>query len=153
MKIRPSAYFVIASLIFGSVVIIYSLTYRYLESRLLPIIIAGIVLLLALLQLRKELRMPKNGPEQEPANEKGPGYALSQCWPSAAWICGFCLALFMVGFIVSIPLFVFSYIKSHGRGWAMSIIVSSALTIFIYLVFVTFLQVDLYPGLLFELLS
>lgn len=153
MKIRPSAYFVIASLIFGSVVIVYSLTYSYLESKLLPVIIGGIVLILALLQLSKELRIPKNGPEQERDNEKGPDYALSECWPSAAWICGFCLALYLVGFIITIPLFVFSYIKLHGRGWAMSIIVPTSLTIFIYLVFTTFLQVDLYPGLFLELLS
>lgn len=150
MKMRQSTYFVIATLIFAAGTIFYSFTYPYLESWLLPVIIAAIVLILAAFQLAKELRTAGEDSAQEEASEKKHAYALSECWPSAAWICGFCLALYLVGFLITIPLFVFSYIKSRGRGWVSSIAVPIVMTLSIYLIFTTFLKLDLHPGLFFE---
>jgi hypothetical protein len=153
MNVRPSSYFVIATLIFGIGIIIYSLTYPYLESKLLPIIIAGVLLILAAIQLGKELRADgRNGGEAAP-EEEAKSYPLVKGAPSAAWIIGFCLGLYLLGFLVAVPLFVFSYMKSRGRGWAVSVIVPVILTACIYLIFTTFLQVRLSSGLLFDVLS
>lgn len=151
MRIRPSTYFVIATLIFATVVIIYSLTFQYLESKLLPVLIGSILFVLTGMQLLKELRMPED--MNAPLMEREPEHRLIESAPTAAWIVGLCLALFLFGFMVSIPLFVIAYIKSRGRGWGMSIGVAAVLTVFIYVVFAVLLQVDLYPGLVINLLS
>ena len=155
MKIRPSTYFTIATLIFTLTLLLWSLTFTYLAAKLLPMIIAGIVSVLAGVQLSKELRRPKETAEQEATEktETEPAYALTRYWRTAAWLGGLCLALYLLGFIIAIVIFTFSYLKSRGRGWAISVIITTLLTIFIYVVFSIFLEVDLYPGLLFELLS
>lgn len=151
MNIRPSTYFVIATLIFTAIVIAYSLTYPYLESKLLPVIVGSILFILTAIQLIKELRLPED--TNAPTMERPPDYPLVDCAPSAAWIVGLGLALYLFGFMASIPVFVIAYIKSHGRGWGMSIGVAAGLTAFIYVVFIELLQVDLHPGLIMDLLS
>jgi len=151
MKVRPSTYFVIATLIITAVVIVYSLTYPYLESKLLPVIVGSILFILAGTQLIKELRMPED--DKAPMMERQPEYDLIECGPSTAWIVGLCLALYLFGFVVSIPVFTIAYIKSRGRGWGVSIGVAASLTAFVYVVFIELLQVDLFPGVVMDLLS
>ncbi|MDP2646077.1 MAG: tripartite tricarboxylate transporter TctB family protein [Desulfobacterales bacterium] len=152
MKIRPSAYFAIVTLILSATLVVYSLTFSYLEPKLLPVLIGSVLFLLAGMQLIRELRMPEKTQGPDVPADDAPAYPLKQCWPSAAWLAGLCLALYLLGFMVSIPVFVLSYIQSRGRGWVPAIVVAASLTVFIYIVFVMFLQVDLHRGLLFELL-
>ncbi|OGA12966.1 MAG: hypothetical protein A3G25_02075 [Betaproteobacteria bacterium RIFCSPLOWO2_12_FULL_63_13] len=151
MKMRPSTYLVITTLVVTAVVIAYSLTYPYLESKLLPVLVGSILFILTGIQLIKELRLPED--TSAPMMERAPEYGLIECAPSAAWIVGLCLAIYLFGFMASIPVFVIAYIKSHGRGWSMAIGVAASLTAFIYVVFIELLQVDLHPGLFMDFLS
>ena len=155
MRIPPSAYFIIGVLIFTATLILNSLTLGNLQSKLLPLIFSSVVFILAAVQLIKELRTPEEADEQQMVEEieTEPADPLWKYWRSGAWIGGFCLAVYLLGFMISIPIFAFSYLKLHGRGWAVSITITAALPIFIYVVFGMFLAVDLYPGLLLELLS
>ena len=44
---------------------------------------------------------------------------------AAAWMVGFFAAIVLLGFPIAVPLFVFLYLKLHGReGWTLSILVT-----------------------------
>ena len=151
MKIRPSSYFLIAILLGVLAVILWSATFRYIETKLLPLIIGGLVFILAAIELKRELsskREPSKAMEQQgkAVVEKD---VFRKHVSVAAWIGGFFLAIYSLGFAIAIPLFVFSYLKSHGRGWVIAISLAAIMALFAYGVFERLLGIQLYRGLIF----
>jgi hypothetical protein len=107
-------------------------------------VIGGLVFVLAAIAFIRELRSKK---ETRGAEEATP---LSAYWQTGAWIGGLALAIYIIGFLISIPLFIMLYLKRKGSGWLKSIIVAGVTTAFLYLAFEVALRVDLYRGLLFD---
>jgi hypothetical protein len=67
------------------------------------------------------------------------------------WLAAFLLALYLVGFVVAIALYLFSFLRlSAGRSIKDSLIFTSGVTLFVYVVFMVLLGYDLYGGFLFE---
>lgn len=157
MKIRGSSYFYIVIMVIMLVVIGLSLGMEYFESKLLPLIIGGIVFVLAAVGLRKEILV---GDEHEATVTEGDetrreetgvswrGYLLA-----GAWVAGFFLAIYLLGFIIAIPLFILSYMKAHGTRWLLAIIFAILTPLLIYGLFELALRVVLYRGLLFTWLG
>lgn len=147
MKLKPGSYFTMVIMAVSLAVILGALTLEYKSIKVLPIMVGGIVFILATVTLIRELRAkekPKGAVVQEEEKTE-----LRSYWPTAAWIAGFALAIYLLGFLIAIPLFILSYLKLQGRRWLRSIIIAGITTSLVYLAFELALQVKLYRGLLF----
>ena len=68
-----------------------------------------------------------------------------------AWFVGGTILIYVVGFILSIPAFLFLFLKWRGKEtWMVSILVPVVVTAVVYFVFMWVLSVPLYEGVLFE---
>jgi len=152
MKIRPSSYFLIAILIIALAVIARSLTFPSLQTQLFPLIVSGFILVLAMIELSKEFlaeRKAKTTSDLKTESTEGESRGnLRKYFLGWGWAVGLLLAIYLVGFIIAIPLFIFSYLKLNGRKWLLSVGMAVVMTMFIYVIFVVALKVDLYPGFL-----
>jgi len=131
-----------------------SLVMEYTQSKILPLIISGIIVLLAAIGLSQEITV-RHKPETTSATdiEEG-GEAAGESWLQyarvGAWIVGFFLAVYLLGFIPAIFLFLLSFMKAHGTKWLIATISAVLTTAIVYGLFVTLLKVYLYEGILFS---
>ena len=157
MKMRGSSYFYIVIMVIMLVIIGLSLRMEYIESKLLPLIIGGLIFVLAAVGLRREILAGDEreatvaGGETTRREEAGGGWR--GYLYTGAWVVGFFLAIYLLGFIIAIPLFIFSYMKSYGTRWLVAIIFTILTPLLIYGLFELTLHVILYRGLLFTWLG
>lgn len=122
------------------------------SDKLLPLLIAGLVFILAVVELWREISA-RGRPEPsaiggetsagERAGPEGRGYLTI-----GVWLVGYGLGICFVGFIIASPLFVLLYMQQHGARWRAAIISAILCAGIIYYLFEIILKVDLYPGLL-----
>ena len=152
MKLKGSFWVAVFFLALGIFGIIQSLTFRYWESMILPLAISIIIFILAAVEVARELRRRGEG---EAATEKKPGSGIKDKFDARrlgvvfGWAASFCLAIYLVGFYISIPVFAFAYLKWRRRSWLVAVIFAVALLAFSYAVFAIGLKVPLYKGLIF----
>ena len=146
MKVKPRSYSLIVVLLVSLAIIIRSLTFTYLATKLFPVIIGGLVFVLAAIELGREL-LAKGESEMvvEPGEAKG---EIGRYLWIGAWIVGFSVAIYLVGFLIAIPVFILSYLKLDRAGWLIATGIAGVTTVFLYVVFELLLQVHLYRGLL-----
>ncbi len=156
MRIKAGVYSIVFVLILMLYVIGASLRYRYWEAKLLPLVIAGIIFALALIQLINWFR----GKEETPATEEGKVLGevtneeeILRFGSALGWVVGFILTIYLLGFWAATALFVFSYMKVRGRGWSISIGFALIITVLTYGIFELGLKAKLYSGLLPSLLG
>ena len=153
MKIKPSSYFLIVLLVIAIVALVYGLTFPTMKAKLVPIVISGIILVLASVELARELMASvKSNQEIEAESEKaeaGTKGELHRYILGFGWMAALAAGIYLVGFLIAVPLFVIAYLKLNSRRWLISIGMAAAMAIFIYGIFVVVLRVDLYPGLIF----
>jgi hypothetical protein len=149
---RGRSYFLIVIMAIMLVIIISSLRMDYFKSKLLPILVSSFVFILAAVELKREAFQENEqearairGGVREEAKQRGHAYLTA-----GAWVIGFTIAVYLIGFIIAIPLFVFSYMKSHGIGWIKAITFAILTVAFIYGIFEFAVGIILYPGLLFS---
>lgn len=66
------------------------------------------------------------------------------------WLAVLLTGLYLLGFLISIPLFTFAFLRvSAGKSLRFCTIVSAAATAFVYIVFVQLLEYKLHSGILF----
>jgi hypothetical protein len=66
------------------------------------------------------------------------------------WMALFAALLFFVGFLIAIPVCVFSYIRFFGKkSWAVSLMVTASVWIFVYGLFNGLMNFDLFEGIFF----
>ena len=70
-----------------------------------------------------------------------------------AWIAGFVLGIYLLSFIIAIPLFMLSYMRWLGTSWRTTIIFTLLTPAIIYGAFEVALRIELYRGLLFTWLG
>ena len=126
--------------------------YPYLQAKLSIIASALVVLVLSLVQLARELRLKKGKRSASEAEAARPDTDVSsgQYVLEAAWMAGFALAIYLLGFIVAIPLYICAYMKLHGTKWPVAVITGVLMAAFSYGIFVLALEMKLYPGVFFE---
>jgi hypothetical protein len=125
--------------------------YPYIQAKLSILFCGGLILVLALVQLSRELRHKKGeekASESEP-KESEPNASVSQYGLEFIWMVGFGLTIYLLGFIVAIPLCVCAYMKSHGSRWLASIITGVMMSACCYIIFVLFLDMRLHSGIVF----
>lgn len=149
MKERESSYFLVVIMAVMIAVIIASLGMESAKSKMLPIIIGSIVFILAAIALCGEIFAKDKSGAIGTGTKEADLVWRSYLMPGAWTLCFF-FGIYLFGFIVTIPLFVLSYMKTQGTGWPMSIIFSVITIIFIYGIFEFGLKVNLYPGVIFK---
>jgi hypothetical protein len=121
---------------------------------LVPMIIVGLVnLALELKGLFTHRRLSTDCTSEtavtEPVGERA---AVRLTFQTFLWVFGFFAGIWLVGFSVAIPLFIFSYLKLYSReGWIVSLALAAAVWVFFFLLFETLLHLPLPEGMIFSL--
>ena len=130
--------------------VLTSLGYQPLTYRA-PIIVGIPLVALLAVELWKQSRYRQKQPdavEEETSAAVTPrGYLAG-----AGWIALLLLLIYLVGYLLAIPAFVFVYLKRHGANWFTTIMVVLG-AIALLAIFERILEVYLYRGLLFILLG
>lgn len=155
MKPRGVSYSYIVLIPMMSAVIVAAHSMEYFTSKLLPMLIAALILLLAAIGLVREVRQgvrPGRGtPAKAPGGgEDSPGW--SGYLPMSGWILGFLAGIYLLGFVAAVLILVFSYLKVHGMRAPTCVLYALAATAVTYALFGVALKIHLYPGLLRTLL-
>jgi len=111
------------------------------RAGLFPWVIGIPTLLLALVQLAKDVTRQKKDPDAE--HEAIPPEAVRRRTLSIiGWTVGCFLLIWLLGFSYAVPLFIFLYLKLEGReGWLMTIAVTFFSWLFFYMLFERMLNV------------
>jgi hypothetical protein len=149
MKLRGSFWVAVFFLALGLFGIIQSLTFVYWESIVLPLGISIIISVLATVEVVKEFRRRREAASEAATNDSNIKSENRRLGLIFGWVTGFCLAIYLLGFYISIPLFAFAYLKWRRRSWLAAAIFAVALLAFSYAVFAIGLKVPLYKGLIF----
>jgi heme/copper-type cytochrome/quinol oxidase subunit 4 len=155
IKMNVHCYFLI-TLMAGMLFLgLYALTYEAIETKLMPIAVCGIGFLLVANELRKELTGEKKASddavdddvqmnEEEPASTTN---ELRSYVAGFAWVIGLFFLAYLIGFLISTPLFVVVYMITHGRTFLASCITAAIMGGAIYGASMA-LQMYLFPGIL-----
>ncbi|MGY8814148.1 MAG: tripartite tricarboxylate transporter TctB family protein [Gammaproteobacteria bacterium] len=66
------------------------------------------------------------------------------------WLIVFLIFVYLTGFLIGIPLYIFSFLRlSAKKHYKQCIIISATATILVYVLFIQLLQYRLYQGILF----
>jgi hypothetical protein len=142
---KPSSYFLILILLTMALMIGISLTFRYFESALLPVLVGSLVFVLAAVELWREVSAKDQSPKG-----KGEGEGVGAGFGSMlSWLFGFGAAIYLAGFLIALPLFFFLYLKWRKRSWGTAIAFAAITTLLIYLVFEMGFRTELWKGLIF----
>jgi putative tricarboxylic transport membrane protein len=111
------------------------------RAGLFPWVIGIPTLLLALVQLAKDVTSQKKDPDAD--HEAIPPEAVRRRTLSIiGWTVGCFLLIWLLGFSYAVPLFIFLYLKLEGReGWLMTIAVTFFSWLFFYMLFERILNV------------
>ena len=154
MRMKQDIYIYTGVIVLMLGIIVNALTMEYFSSRMLPLIISGTIFILAAIQLSRGLLArgaPKVAAEDEETKGGGEkketwyGYMLV-----SAYVVGFFLLIYLLNFIVAIPIFTLVYMKTHDTKWRVAIPFAIVITVLIYVIFELALNLDLYQGLLFH---
>jgi thiamine phosphate synthase YjbQ (UPF0047 family) len=157
-RMNVHSYFLVLLMVVVLFLLIYLFTYKDIETIFMPGAVCSICFILAGVQLRKELTAQKKKavPEEEEhehdeEESKSMGQGKSELRSYVigfAWVIGLYISVLLIGFLISTPLFVFVYMKTHRRTWKASIITAACMGGLLYGLVIV-LQMYLYPGILF----
>lgn len=154
MKMNWQIIILAVFLVMMAVVFSVSYHFSYVQAKMAPMTISGLFIILSAIQLCRESRAAirdKRGSDPQAIPSKRPEIFRPYLIQSL-WMIGFAVAIFLLGFLVAIPLFVILYMRAHGANWPISFLISAATLVVMYVLFSAVLEVTLYPGLLPEIL-
>jgi len=127
----------------------------FYASKILPIMISAIVLLLSLVTLIMEVRESAVSKGDAAGRQSKPEEVveLKKYVPITLSLLSYFLGIYIVGFVVATPLFLAGYMKVCGSTWRGTIITTVVFTVLFYALFIYLLQVNLYQGLLATLID
>ena len=160
MKIRPQAIFSFVALIFF-IVFVYQAQEWRLQARLYPYAIGIPMIILAIAQVILDLKgfRPKKTSDGAPVDFQfstsvDPALARRRTINIFVWILGFFVGIALLGFTITIPMMVFSYLKFQGsEGWVISIVLTVCAWLMFYGLFVRLLVLPFPEGLIFTWLG
>lgn len=155
MKLRPAALFSLLVLIFFCVFVYEAKDWR-MQARLYPWAIGIPMLVCAIAQFIMDLRGVK---AKESSSDGAPmdfqfqqteipeDVARKRTFTMFAWMFGFFALIWLVGYVIAIPMMVFGYLKfQSGESWGLSIILTTVAFIFFYALFVQLLNLPFPEG-------
>jgi len=136
-------------------------------AALMPGIIIGFILLVTTILVVRELwlSLRKAGsdaaaeeeqttvPEADPApRETDPKVARMRELEIIGWLAGFGLTIYLLGFLVAIPIFMFLFLRIRfSTKWLTTAAITIGIEVGVYLIFIVWLQTMLYSGLIAKL--
>jgi hypothetical protein len=152
--ITPAIFFLCAIVVLQAWALWASREFDF-RSGLFPWTIGAVLMPLTLFQLGTDLldlkkRARESGAKDVPG-ELTQGQVYFRTAKICGWNIGYCVAVWLFGFSLSIALITFLYLKLDAReNWGLSVILTSAAWIFFYGLFDYFLHIPFPPGLLFS---
>jgi hypothetical protein len=124
------------------------------DAKLLPKAVAGTLVVLGVIELWRTHFRAGQGEEVNPTHSSSENAEMPYPWSTYlihfAWIAGFVLALYVFGFLLSLPAFLLSYGRWLRASWRASLLMAILLPTFFYLAFETFLGLPFYRGIIFS---
>jgi hypothetical protein len=154
MRFKVSYWFLIVLIVLMTLAIVEAATWQYTEAKIIPLLVSGVILVMGIIQLSKELNADRKAAAAG-TEIQGPSLSHRQSMRNVSlalcWIVALFVAVYLFGFFVAIPIFIFGYLKTHGQGWLGSIIYAATVTAFVYGVFPLVLKLPFYDGWFFSL--
>ena len=125
---------------------IVTMTYP-LRSKLFPLFALSTALILLIIQTIREIA---NFREKEPAETGKVRNLRTKYFAIFSWLVGTLIMLWVLGFMGTVVLLPFIYLRFHRESWLISILLPFGCGIFFYLLFDLALNMSLYPGILFS---
>jgi len=154
LKIKPAALFSLVVLIFFCVFVYEAKDWR-MQARLYPWAIGIPMLICAIVQLILDLKGVKAKQSSDGApmdfqfqqTDVSPEDVRKRTITMFAWMFGFFAMIWLVGYVVAIPLMVFGYLKfQSNEAWGLSIMLTVIAFIFFYALFVRLLNLPFPDG-------
>ena len=148
-------------LAFFITLIMISMTYSP-KARRMPLVVLIPGAVLAMIVTIKDVTKKGSGPERREVITEGEEVEDGELEGTAArehnkkmfvmfgWMALLVGMIWIVGFLVTIPVYTIMFMKSLKESWKLSIIFGVAGFIVLYFMFVYGLNMELYPGLLFQ---
>lgn len=160
MKVRPQAIFSFIFLIFF-IVFVYQAQEWRLQARLYPWAIGIPMIILAFIQVILDLKgVDRKQKDDAPVMDYQfsqtvePKLARRRAITMFGWLFGFFASICLLGFSITIPLMVFSYLKiQSNEKWGISIVLTVLAWLFFYFLFVRLLTLPFPDGLIFTWLG
>ncbi|MBI4317030.1 MAG: tripartite tricarboxylate transporter TctB family protein [Chloroflexi bacterium] len=161
MDRKADALFLIGLLLVMLAIVATSWRESSLEAKLLPIVLGSLVFVLAALELAGVLRrvrargagvvVNQDATATVESTEVGetPGGYLKE----SGWVVAFFVGVYVLGFAVSTPILVFTYMRTHGGSWLQSATYAIGTGIFVWGLFDFLLKLNLYRGEIFTWLG
>ena len=148
-KPNMDAYIYILVIAVMLAVIAMSLGLPYLASKMLPLIVSGMVLIAASIGLGKELFARHEAAQDTSQEEESKGSRLGYLI-HGGWVVAFFTGIYLVGFLISMPVFILLYMKRLGARWRTSALFAVVTPLIIWGLFERAIGLVLYRGLFFD---
>ena len=154
MKFRPAALFSIVVLIFFCVFLYEAKDWR-MQARLYPLAIGIPMLICAIIQVILDLKgvKAKQSSDGAPMDfqfqqaDVSPEDVRKRTITMFSWMFGFFAMIWLVGYVIAIPLMVFGYLKfQSSESWGLSITLTVIAFVFFYALFVRLLNLPFPDG-------
>ncbi len=143
---RGNIIFTIALLVVSILLLRATLDYPF-KAKLFPLIILFMLLILLMIQIVREVLAYR----EKGAAEEDKGDSLRpKLLPIWIWMVGTVLMLWVIGFMGTVILLPFLYLRFKKESWLLSITLSLGCGIFFYGLFGYLLNMPLYPGMILE---
>lgn len=157
MKFKPAALFSLIVLIFFCVFVYEAREWR-MQARLYPYAIGIPMLIFAIIQFILDLKgvKAKQSADAAPVDfqfavqtEVSPEQVKRRTITMFSWMFGFFLMIWLLGYVIAIPVMVFSYLKfQSNESWMLSTTLTVIAFVFFYTLFVKLLTLPFPEGLL-----
>jgi hypothetical protein len=141
---RGNLIFAIALFLVSILLLIATLHYPF-KAKVFPLIVLFIVLIVLIIQIiREALAYGEQGATEGDKRDRLRTKHLT-IW---IWMAGTVLMLWVLGFMGTVILLPFLYLRFKKESWLLSITLSLGCGVFFYALFDLFLKMTLYPGLI-----
>jgi len=140
---RGSLLFALALFVVSIVLFVSTLAYPF-KAKLFPLIALIAALLLLTVEIIQELLRHKKGVKRKEKGERLDSKHIV-IW---VWIAATAVILWVFGFMGTVILLPFLYLRFQRESWFLSISLSLGCGIFFYVLFSVFLKMPLYPGMI-----
>jgi tripartite tricarboxylate transporter TctB family protein len=162
MKLKPQLLFDLAVLFFFAIFVYEAKDWR-LQARLYPWVIGISMLALSVVHIVLELRSGSDKPSAQPTavpvdiqftQGVDPDVARRRAINVFCWIFGFFAGIWLLGFPLAVPAFIFLYLKvQSGERWGLSLALTGAAGLIFWGLFVRLLHIPFPEGAIFSLLG
>ena len=148
--------FILVVLIMTMIVcLVASAGYPLLQAKIMPLIVCGVILILSAVELVREVsqrkkalapkRMALSDDDEEEIDRETTAAAYLK---EGAWMFGFFLVIYVIGFIAGIGVFTAVYAGVRKTKWPIAVSLGVLMTLVAYVLFAYLVNSELYPGII-----